>query len=270
MAFQVVIDQLNLEHPLNFYSYIGDHDGIEVFLTLENFGHEDVASALSLASLLGHTKCVETILALSDSMVVTPIPLTHAFTQNHPVILMHLLSAMDGDPTEDAIYPGMLWAVHNDYVDILPPVKLRCSSFICNKTLESALLSESKKCVEYLVHNLSERISISNSTFLVKNHLDLFMDAILSKHGAEVDDGLLCLINEKSPSEYQDVLTYLTKKRWRQIRAIGKVVAMWKLHIDELYKPGGGKYKEAARSFHLLANGPSEENTTKDGKTKMC
>lgn len=254
MAFQVV-EQLNLESPLNFYSYVGDHDGVEVFLTLEDFDYAEITAALSLACLLGQTKCVETILAMSDPMVITAAPLTHAFTQNHPVILMHLLSAMNDDPTEEEIYPGMLWGVHRDYVDILLPVKMRCPWLIGNKTLESALLSGSNKCVEYLVSNLSERICLSNSAGLVENHLGLFLDAIESKHGAEVDDGLLRLIKERSPSTYQEVLAYLTKRRWRQIRAIGRVMVVWKSHINELYKPGGVQYKEAMWRFHAHSLG---------------
>lgn len=243
MFFDSMIQGLSLDCPLNFYAYVGDREGVEVFLRAEEWAPENANKALALACMLGHKGCVEAFMEHSVGVMIGPCAITHAFTQNHADILDIMFSNLDQPFVEEDIYPGLLWGIHMDHVDILSPVKKHCPHFLGNKSLESALISDAPKCIEFLVRNMNEKVKANVVNCLITTNVDLVPYLYESEYGAECDADILKRLKKKRVTVYNRVLKAMTKKRWRQVRSIVHIVRYWREFIYDYYSPGNSEFK---------------------------
>lgn len=258
MIFDSMIQGLSLECPLNFYAYVGDREGVEVFLRAEEWAPENASKALALACMLGHKECVEAFVAHSAGAMIGPCAIMHAFTQNHADILDVMFSYIDPPFVDEDIYPGLLWGVHMDHVDILSPVKKHCPHFLGNKSLESALISDARKCTEFIVKNMNEKAKANIVHCLITTDVSLVPYLYESEHGAECNSDIMRRLKKKRVTVYNRVLKALTKKRWRQVRSVVHIVRYWREFLYDYYSPGnsecerGKGFKAALADFGEL------------------
>lgn len=235
---------LDLQCPLRFSAYLGDHDTMSVLLLSSDWDQLYLDKSLALATVLGHERCVRLALA-AGARPDHCDAVCHAMTQNHPDILRILLKHQGDEAPLDLA--SLQWAIHADHVPIVEVCMEHCPETTASSVmLSTALTSNSRACADLILG----RMTCTPEPFVLhtalENRKDLVMELV--RRGVAIDQPAMTLLRTEHGDIYPEVLRFLVKRRWRQVRAVARIWSLWLNFIRDYYSPGN-QFMPAGKGF---------------------
>ena len=219
--------------PLRFASYIGDCCTVKILLASGEWDRKILCKSLELASAFGHVRCVG-ILVLFYPEVSEAV--AHACIQNRCSVLEVLLKRCDS--LDDFKTTGLQWAVHMDHIEVLMRVHRRFPRACSDYTLGVALASKSPRCLDFVLHNMHGPVSADTLRCAMENDPDMLPRLFATRWGARPGADFWSDLKQRDAHLFRWCMKLQAKRRWRQVRAIGRIQSFWRNWVMDYYSPG--------------------------------